>query len=44
MTIQANGGSAIVALTLENYSGAMPPRVNPSTPNWADVIILAEPY
>jgi tetratricopeptide (TPR) repeat protein len=41
--IQANGGSATVALTLENYSGATPPRINPSTPNWADVIILAEP-
>jgi hypothetical protein len=43
VTIQANGGSATVALTLENYSGATPPRVKPSTPNWADIIILAEP-
>jgi tetratricopeptide (TPR) repeat protein len=44
VTIQANGGSATVALTLENYSGATPPRVNPSTPNWADIGILAEPH
>jgi tetratricopeptide (TPR) repeat protein len=44
VTIQANGGSATVSLTLENYSGASPPRVNPSTPNWGDVIILAEPH
>lgn len=43
VTIQANGGSATIALTLENYAGATPPRVNPSTPNWADIIILAEP-
>jgi Tfp pilus assembly protein PilF len=43
LTIQANGGSATVALTFENYSGASPPRVRPSTPNWADISILAEP-
>ncbi|MFL6283239.1 MAG: tetratricopeptide repeat protein [Pyrinomonadaceae bacterium] len=43
VTIQANGGSATIALTLENYAGASPPRVNPSTSNWADIIILAEP-
>jgi hypothetical protein len=41
--IQANGGSATVALNFENYSGASPPRVKPSTPNWADITILAEP-
>jgi len=29
---------------LENYKGASPPRINPSTPNWADIIILAEPH
>jgi hypothetical protein len=44
VTIKSNGGSATVALTLENYSGAAPPRVNPSTTNWADIIILAEPH
>jgi hypothetical protein len=43
VTIQANGGSATIALKLENYAGASPPRVNPSTTNWADIIILAEP-
>lgn len=37
------GGSATLALTLENYSGPAPPRLNVSTPNWADIIILAEP-
>ncbi|HEV7892623.1 MAG TPA: hypothetical protein VGP08_18560 [Pyrinomonadaceae bacterium] len=43
LTIQANGGSAPLALTFENYSGASPPRVTPSTPNWADIMIAAEP-
>lgn len=44
VTIEANGGSATVEITLENYKGASPPRINPSTPNWADIIILAEPH
>lgn len=43
LTIQANGGSAPLALAFENYSGASPPRVTPSTPNWADIMIVAEP-
>lgn len=43
LTIKANGGSASLALTFESYSGASPPRVTPSTPNWADIMILAEP-
>ena len=43
LTIQANGGSASLALAFESYSGASPPRVTPSTPNWADIMILAEP-
>jgi hypothetical protein len=33
----------MVALSLDNYAGRTPARVNPSTPNWADIIILAEP-
>lgn len=43
LTIQANGGSAPLALAFEDYTGATPPRVTPSTQNWADVMILAEP-
>ena len=43
-TIRANGGSATFALTPENYTGATPPRVNPSTTNWADITVLAEPH
>ena len=31
-------------MTLENYTGRTPPRIDPSTPNWADIIILAEPH
>jgi len=42
--IKSNGGSATVAVRLENYAGKGAPRVNPSTPNWADIIILAEPH
>lgn len=43
LTIQNNGGSATVTLNLENYAGTMPPRINVSTPNWADILIIAEP-
>ena len=42
--IKSNGGSATVTLKLENYAGKGVPRVNPSTENWADIIILAEPH
>jgi tetratricopeptide (TPR) repeat protein len=44
LSIKPNGGSATVTVSLENYSGATPPRINPSTDNWADIIILAEPH
>ena len=43
LAMKANGGSASLALSFEGYSGASPPRVTPSTPNWADIMILAEP-
>jgi hypothetical protein len=42
--IKSNGGSATVTLKLENYTGKGAPRINPSTENWADIIILAEPH
>ena len=42
--IKSNGGSATVTIKLENYAGKGAPRVNPSTDNWADIIILAEPH
>jgi tetratricopeptide (TPR) repeat protein len=42
LTIQSNGGSATVNVSLDNYAGASPPRINPSTLNWADIIIFAE--
>ena len=44
LDIKANGGSATVAVAVENYTGAAPPRINPSTTNWADIIVLAEPH
>ena len=43
LNLKSNGGSATVAATLENYTGRTPPRIEPSTSNWADIIILAEP-
>ncbi|HEX8559535.1 MAG TPA: tetratricopeptide repeat protein [Pyrinomonadaceae bacterium] len=43
LDLKGNGGSATVMLTLDNYAGRTPARINPSTPNWADIIILAEP-
>jgi tetratricopeptide (TPR) repeat protein len=42
--IKSNGGSATVTLRLENYAGKGAPRVSPSTDNWADILILAEPH
>lgn len=42
--IKSNGGSATISVKLENYAGKGAPRVNPSTPNWADIIVLAEPH
>jgi len=43
LTIKSNGGSAPVTVTFENYNGAATPRVEPSTENWADIVILAAP-
>jgi tetratricopeptide (TPR) repeat protein len=44
LTLKSNGGSATVTLNLENYTGRTQPRIDPSTANWADIIILAEPH
>lgn len=44
LNLKSNGGSATLAVSLENYSGRTPPRIQPSTLNWADIIILAEPH
>ena len=44
LTFKSNGGSATLTITLENYAGPTPPRVNASTENWADIIVLAEPH
>ena len=44
LNLKSNGGSAIVSVSLENYTGRTPPRIEPSTPNWADISILAEPH
>lgn len=43
VSIKSNGGTATVRVVLENYTGAQAPRINPSTNNWADIIIFAEP-
>jgi hypothetical protein len=42
--LKANGGSATVRLGVESYAGQAPPRINASTDNWADIIVLAEPH
>jgi len=43
LTIKSNGGSAPVTVTFENYTGASTPRVETSTDNWADIVVLASP-
>ncbi|MDT5269791.1 MAG: hypothetical protein QOH49_1977 [Acidobacteriota bacterium] len=44
VSLKSNGGSATFAVTLENYTGRTPPRIEPSITNWADIAILAEPH
>ena len=44
LNVKSNGGSAIVSVNLLNYTGRTPARIQPSTPNWADIVILAEPH
>ncbi|HZI18631.1 MAG TPA: tetratricopeptide repeat protein [Pyrinomonadaceae bacterium] len=43
LRLKSQGGTATFTATLENYAGPKPPRIVPSTSNWADIIILAEP-
>ena len=43
LNVRNNGGSATVTLSLENYAGRTPPRIDASTANWSDIIVLAEP-
>jgi len=43
--INKSGGSATFTVSLEHYAAAaQPPRVNAATPNWADIVVLAEPH
>jgi serine/threonine-protein kinase len=42
VTIIANGGSGTVTVSAVNYTGQGAPRINPSTPAWFNIIILAE--
>jgi hypothetical protein len=44
LNVKSNGGAATVSVNLLNYTGRTPARITPSTPNWADIIILAEPH
>ena len=43
LNIKSKVGSATVALSLDNYTGRAPARIEPSTLNWADISVLAEP-
>ena len=43
LNLKPNGGSATFAVNLENYTGRAPARIEPSTTNWADIAVLAEP-
>ncbi|HLM55194.1 MAG TPA: tetratricopeptide repeat protein [Pyrinomonadaceae bacterium] len=37
------GGSAELTVSLENYTGLSTARIEHSTPNWADIVVLAAP-
>ncbi|HEV3471235.1 MAG TPA: hypothetical protein VG148_18060, partial [Pyrinomonadaceae bacterium] len=43
INIKSNGGSATVVVSAEDFNGEGLMRIDPSTNNWADIIILAEP-
>jgi hypothetical protein len=44
LNIKVNGGMAAVWVGILGYTGRTPPRIEPSTPNWADIAVLAEPH
>ena len=44
LNIKGNGGRAAVWVGILGYTGQTPPRIQPSTPNWADIAVLAEPH
>ena len=44
LNIKSNGGRAAVWVGILGYTGTTPPRIVPSTPNWADIAVLAEPH
>lgn len=44
LNIKSNGGRAAVWVGILGYTGTTPPRIEPSTPNWADITVLAEPH
>jgi hypothetical protein len=41
LNLKAGGGAAVVSVSLEG--AADPSKIQPATPNWADIVILAEP-
>ena len=44
LNIKSGGGLAAVWVGILGYTGQTPPRIEPSTPNWADIAVLAEPH
>ena len=44
VNIKSNGSRVAVWVGILGYTGRTPPRIEPSTPNWADIAVLAEPY
>jgi tetratricopeptide (TPR) repeat protein len=44
VSIDRNGGSATFAVSVNDFKGTTAPRINTTTPNWADIIVLAEPH
>ncbi|HEX7312720.1 MAG TPA: tetratricopeptide repeat protein [Pyrinomonadaceae bacterium] len=44
LNIKSNGGRAAVWVGILGYTGQTPPSIKSSTPNWADIAVLAEPH
>ena len=44
LNLKSSGSRVAVWVGILGYTGQTPPRIEPSTPNWADIAVLAEPH
>lgn len=44
LNLKGNGGRAAIWAGILGYTGPTLPRIEAKTPNWADIVVLAEPH